>query len=942
MQEDGSLRVKSGTGTLTESPPVAWQDIRGNRVPVKGEFRVAGNEVGFVVGPYDRSQPLIIDPTLEWHTFHGSSGYDGANEIALDNSGNVYVTGESSATWGTPIHAYSGSIGSDLFVMKLDSSGAYQWHTFHGSSSYDYASGIAVDGMGNVYVSGTSDATWGSPLNAHTDGGIGNDVFVLKLDSNGAYQWHTFFGSCSPDHASGIAVDGMGNVYVSGTSDAPWGAPIHPYSGDADDGDDAFVLKLGSNGAYQWHAFYGSTQYDTSGDIAVDSSGNIYVTGSSWATWGSPLHAHSGNGDIFVLKLDGNGAYQWHTFYGSNQYDSGRGLAIDGSDNVYVTGSSYGPWGAPLNPHTGKPGIDKNNIVVLKLDSSGAYQWHTFLGSEGSIYPSAINVDSGGNVYVSGQSGETWGFPLYPHSGYVDALILKLDSSGAYQWHTFHGSAQDDSGRGLVIDGSDNIYVTGYSYGSWGSPLNAHSGEHDLFVLRLSKDAPETGFVSVTIIPQGAVDAGAQWRVDGGAWRNSNTTLSGLPEGSHAVEFKDIFGWYTPQTQVVNIVADQVATASGTYVQQRGSLSVTIIPQSAIDAGAQWRVDDGPWQNSGETVSGLSVGQHVLRFKDLVVWTKPVDQMATILENQITTMSGGYVLVPAVGLVDFNGDVMADILWRHTAGALCFWQMDGLNANRIAAIPAIDQAWRVAALGDFNGDGMTDILWRHTGGMVYIWLMNGPSPIGFGSPGGTDLSWSVVGAADFGSELRWYAGADNKADILWRHKDGKLALWVMDGLKIRAIDLPWDPDLSWRVEALADFNADRKADILMRNNSGMLLLLLRDVTYGSPGSVDLGWSVASAADFTGDGKADIFWRHTSGAMAIWQMDGLQLVNVGLLGAVDPSWYVADTSDYNRDSKADILWRHSSGATSLWLMNGFTRIGEGSLGFVDPSWKIENK
>ena len=206
-----------------------------------------------------------------------------------------------------PLHAHSG--GTDIFVLKLDTfTGAYKWHTFYGSSNTDEGYGIAIDGSGNVYVTGHSLATWGSPLHAHSGG---DDIFVLKLDSSGAYQWHTFYGSSVIDFGDGIAVDGSGNVYVTGYSNATWSGPsgqnpLHAYSGNYD----IFMLKLNSSGAYQWHTFYGSSGVDEGYGIAVDGSGNVYVTGYSYGTWNGPageipLHAYSGYYDIFVLKISG-------------------------------------------------------------------------------------------------------------------------------------------------------------------------------------------------------------------------------------------------------------------------------------------------------------------------------------------------------------------------------------------------------------------------------------------------------------------------------------------------------------------------------------------------------------------------------------------------------------------------------------------------------------
>ncbi|PKN88825.1 MAG: hypothetical protein CVU51_03120 [Deltaproteobacteria bacterium HGW-Deltaproteobacteria-1] len=474
VQKDGSLKFTFERGYLTESKPVAWQDINGKRIPVPVAFNVTGDEVGFSVGTYNPREPLIIDPTYAWHTFYGSSDYDNPQAIAIDTGGNVYVTGRSDATWGTPLHAFSGDQGDqNSFVLKLNSSGAYQWHAFYGTGE---GNGIAVDTAGNVYVTGSSYETWGIPLHEHSVGYA--DIFVLKLNSSGAYQWHTFYGSTpwdqSPDQGSSIAVDTGGNIYVTGWSRWTWGTPLHAYSGNG--GYDIFVLKLNSGGAYQWNTFYGSSEYDYPAAIAVDTAGNVYVTGSSYETWGTPLHSFDSDSlsNFFVLKLNSSGAYQWNTFY---RYSS-RGIAVDTSGNVYVTGYSNATWGTPLHAFSGAV----SNTFVLKLNSSGAYQWNTFYTGTGS---SGIAVDTGSNVYVTGSSAASWGTPLHPYEGGVyDICILKLNSSGAYLWHTFYGSIFTDHSSGIAVDTGGNVYVAGTS-GTWGTPLNPRSGDVDIFVLKL-------------------------------------------------------------------------------------------------------------------------------------------------------------------------------------------------------------------------------------------------------------------------------------------------------------------------------------------------------------------------------------------------------------------------------------------------------------------------
>ncbi len=127
LNKDGSLSIAFETGALTESAPIAWQNINGKRVAVEVAYQVRGQEVSFKLGNYDSHYPLTIDPTLTWHTFLGGSGTENGLSIAVDVSGNVYVAGYSTATWGAPVQAFGGSL--DAFAAKLNSAGALTWHT---------------------------------------------------------------------------------------------------------------------------------------------------------------------------------------------------------------------------------------------------------------------------------------------------------------------------------------------------------------------------------------------------------------------------------------------------------------------------------------------------------------------------------------------------------------------------------------------------------------------------------------------------------------------------------------------------------------------------------------------------------------------------------------------------------------------------------------------
>jgi hypothetical protein len=253
----------------------------------------------------------------------GSGGQGYASGIALDSSGNVYICGDTTATWGSPTRAFTTgtdeNAGSDnAFAAKLTSNGSLIWNTFLGGGSLSFGSGIAIDNSGgHVYVAGSTgaewamdydysaDATWGSPVRAYTPTPYMQtwswDTFAARVDSSGALTWNTFLGGPaignSNDDGNAIVVDSSGNVYAVGTSRATWGSPVQPFTSGS-----GFAAKLNSSsGDLTWNTFPGGS--DAHG-IALDSSGNIYITGTSYATWGTPVLAFTTGSDAYVAKLD--------------------------------------------------------------------------------------------------------------------------------------------------------------------------------------------------------------------------------------------------------------------------------------------------------------------------------------------------------------------------------------------------------------------------------------------------------------------------------------------------------------------------------------------------------------------------------------------------------------------------------------------------------------
>jgi hypothetical protein len=420
----------------------------------------------------------------------------------------ILVIGLPGIRWGTAgvLADVESGLAPSLLASAPRPGFTYQWHTFYGvADGLAEFRGVATDAAGNVYVAGYAQATWGSPLHPHSGG---RDIVVVKLNTLGIYQWHTFYGATPIDSAdgddegAGIAVDAAGNLYVTGYSDKTWQGAGNkkPITDHGNDAEYMFILKLNTHGAYQWHTFY---QPGRANAIALDNSGHLVVTGYAASQSGEPLHSTLGPAHLVVMQFDIHGSYRWHTYYGAGPgagEEGGYGIATDPSGNIYVTGAATYQWQGnggvdPLIPISGGIGGDgwSTDIVVLKLNSSGTYQWHTFAGA--SVSDDAGNgiVWSDNGVTIVGQSYYTWGSPRHARSGERDIAVLRLSSQGHRQWNTFYGSYADDTGGGITADANGNTYIVGWSMASWlgeggASPRHPYSGTGGADIVVLKLD----------------------------------------------------------------------------------------------------------------------------------------------------------------------------------------------------------------------------------------------------------------------------------------------------------------------------------------------------------------------------------------------------------------------------------------------------------------------
>jgi trimeric autotransporter adhesin len=286
---------------------------------------------------------------------------------------------------------------------------------------------------------------------------------------------------------------------------------------------------------------------------------------------------------------------------------------------------------------------------------------------------------------------------------------------------------------------------------------------------------------------------------------------------------------------------------------------------------------------------------------------------------------------------DLSADGKSDLIFRNAAtGQISAWLMNGVAPNATTGLVP-PGSWTVTHTADFNSDGKADILFRNNDGAVTLWLMNGLGVVGAVGLLGPNPDWRVSHVADF--------NGDGKADILWRNTNGAVTLWLMDGITATSRLGLLGADPNWSVSHVADFNGDGKADLLWRNTNGAVTMWLMDgVSVSSSEDLTLAdpnWRVSHVADFDGDGKADLLWRNINGGVRAWGMDGTTVVNLATLLGPDANWSVSHTGDFNGDGKADLLWRNTSGAVTMWLMDStfvFVSSAVGILG-ADPNWRV---
>lgn len=495
--------------TVTEAAPVAWQTVGGKVVPVTVHFNISLDDsiVGFAVGSYDKSLPLIIDPTLVYSTYLGGLQSDGARGIYVDNLGNQYIAGFTASSSFPISNALQPDYGGgtfDAYVSKINPTGTgFIYSTFLGSSGDDRVSKLQVNSLGEVYLAGRTNSTTFPTLNPiqASFGGGSSDGFVAKLNATGsALVFSTYLGGDGQDEPSDLELDYSGNIFIDGITQSSNYPTVNAYQATLNGIQDAFLTKISSQGTnISYSTYFGGSAADTGYGLAVDSAGNAYISGYTLsqdipvqnaiqATFGG------GEGDAYVTKFSVAGtSLVFSTYLGGSGNDVGENCSVDSTGRLYVTGytsSTNFPTHTPIQATN----HGSDDVFFARLSSNGsALEYSTYYGGSLSDIGSSPKFDAEGNLYLIGYT-ESTNFPtLNPvqatNAGGIDAFIIKADPAGsAILYATYLGGSNTDYGIDLAVDNNFSVYAMGDTISSdfpLVSSLRSYGGDQDAFLSKI-------------------------------------------------------------------------------------------------------------------------------------------------------------------------------------------------------------------------------------------------------------------------------------------------------------------------------------------------------------------------------------------------------------------------------------------------------------------------
>jgi hypothetical protein len=609
--------AKRAGGTTADEANQLVRDASGN-VYVAGVFEgsatfgsttlnSAGARDAFIA-KYDTAGNVV------WAIRGGGGSHDRAYGLAIDNNANLYLLGyweSGSSTFGGTTLNSAGA--ADIFVVKVNSSGAFQWAVRAGGGGNDYGfRGIAVDASANVYITGTygyggGNATFGSTTLTSN----GTDMYIAKLNTSGVWQWAIKGGGPQYDDGMSLTLDASGNIYVAGKfqgNTATFGSTT--LTGNSTSTDDGYIAKLDNSGAWQWAVKFGGTGDDYSNKIMLDNNNNVYIGGifQGTGTFGSTTLTSAGGYDMFMAKLDNNGNWQWALRGGGTSDDfKDGGIAFDASNVCYISGIFTGTATYGSTTLTSSGSYD---IVMAQISTSGTIANVTKLGGTGYDQTTALNIDAGGNIYICGQFSNALSFPFcvdLTSAGSGDVFVARLGTKPFVNLQASPAVICPGGTSTLSVTCGQYSTLT-WSTGSTATSINVGSGTYTVTTTNSVTGCSNTQSITVSTNPI-TVNCGSdkEYCVGTGAITLTSTATGGTGTLTYAWTPTTGLSSATVLSPTITPTVNQqyILTVTDTKgCESRDTVLVNVNPAITLNAGSDQEICNGQSVTLTTTVSG--------------------------------------------------------------------------------------------------------------------------------------------------------------------------------------------------------------------------------------------------------------------------------------------------------------------------------------------------
>ena len=492
---------------------------------------------------------------FEWADQFGGTDYEAANKLAKDGAGNIYTVGTFNSSGDFDPSAGTSTLTSagaqDIFLVKLKTDGSFSWAKRFGGPLQDFGDAIATTETAKIYIAGKFRGTADfdpSLVNFPLISNGQDDAYICKMDSAGNLVWAVQAGGTGVDYIESVTTDTAENVYAigyfSGTVDFDPSGGSYPLTSSG--GGDMFLWKLDVAGNLLWAKRIGGTSGELGQDLALDSSGNIYVTGSFYGTVDfdpgpttANLSASGFNDDIFILKLDSSGAFSWAKKMGGSGNDVGNAIAIDANGNPCVAGNfnSVGDFDPNAGTFTLTPNGTNGDIFVVKLTAAGTLAWAKNASGPMLEQPYDLAIHPTGDIYLTGLFDGTVDFDpgvdtfALTSAGVGDIFILQLTDSGTFVWAGRIGDTQNDQGTGIMALNGRLIVSGGFTQMADFDPstgtynINSFGNTMDGFVVKLCASYQIN--IPSTICVGDSLFAAGSWQYNAGTYTDSYLSIYG-------------------------------------------------------------------------------------------------------------------------------------------------------------------------------------------------------------------------------------------------------------------------------------------------------------------------------------------------------------------------------------------------------------------------------